>query len=146
MVTRRTFLQGVGAASAAVGLASLQPARAAAQGPAYDPTPRYAVRSSDVEYRRDGAETFLARVYQPEGAGSFRGLIYIHGGQWLNGDRTGADADATALAASGLVVLAPDFHNGSREHPYPTAVTDVHYATRWFKAHAAELNAAPEGI
>ncbi|HEY7063669.1 MAG TPA: alpha/beta hydrolase [Chloroflexota bacterium] len=146
MVTRRTFLQSVGAAGAAVGLASRRPASAAAQAPAYDPTPRFDVRTSDVEYRRDGAETFLARVYQPEGAGPFRGLIYIHGGQWVNGSREGADADATALAASGLVVFAPDFHNASPEHPYPDAAVDVNYATRWFKAHAGEFGAAAEGI
>jgi acetyl esterase len=119
---------------------------AAAPTPTYDPTPRYAVRTFDVAYRRDGDEVFQARVYQPEGAGPFPGLIYVHGGQWVRGDRLATAEDGNALAASGLVVFAPDFHNGSAEHPYPVAVADVHYATRWLKAHAAELGAAPERI
>ena len=112
----------------------------------YDPTPRYAVRTFDVEYRQPSGEAFQARVYQPEGPGPFPGLISIHGGQWCKGDRLGTAEDATALAASGLVVFAPDFHLGSAAHPYPVAVADVHYATRWLKAHAAELNATPEWL
>jgi acetyl esterase len=112
----------------------------------YDPTPRYAVRTFDVEYRRDGGQTFQARVYQPEGTGPFPGLIYVHGGQWVRGDRLATAEDGNALAAGGLVVFAPDFHNGSAEHPYPVAVADVHYATRWLKAHATELQAVPERL
>jgi acetyl esterase len=112
----------------------------------YDPTPRYAVRTFDVEYRQAGEEAFQARVYQPEGPGPFPGLIYVHGGQWCRGDRLGTADDGTALAASGFVVFAPDFHLGSAEHPYPVAVADVNYATRWLKAHAAELNATPERL
>ena len=42
--------------------------------PADDPTPRYAVRTFDVEYRRDGAEGFQARIYQPERARAVSGL------------------------------------------------------------------------
>src|SRR5579883_933392 len=117
-----------------------------AGGVAYDPTPRYGVRTFDVAYRRDGAEAFQARVYQPEGAGPFPGLLYVHGGQWVRGDRLATAEDGHALAASGLVVFAPDFHNGSAEHPYPVAVADVHYAARWLKAHAGELNAVPERL
>ncbi len=111
---------------------------------AYDPTPRFAVRTFDVEYRRDGGEAFQARVYQPEAPGPFPGLIYVHGGQWVRGDRLATAEDGQALAASGLVVFAPDFHNGSDAHPYPVAVADVHYATRWLKAHAVELGMVPD--
>jgi acetyl esterase/lipase len=112
----------------------------------YDPTPRYAVRTFDLEYRSGSDGAFQARVYQPEGPGPFPGLIYVHGGQWVHGDRFGTAADGAALAASGLVVFAPDFRTGSDEHPYPVAVADVNYATRWLKAHAAELNATPERL
>jgi len=104
------------------------------------------VQVSDVEYRHDGNETFLARLYQPRDGGPFPGLIHIHGGQWTRGDRTGEALICEALAASGLVVFAPDFHNSTPATPYPTSVADVNYATRWLKAHAGELNARPDHL
>ncbi len=112
-----------------------------AQPLAYDPTRRYPVEARDVEYRRAGDEGFLARVYQPQGTGPFPALIDIHGGQWTRGDRTGNGPISKALAASGLVVFAPEFRVATPATPYPTALVDVSYAIRWFKAHAGEFNA-----
>jgi acetyl esterase len=109
--------------------------------PTYDPTRRYAVTTTDVEYRRDGDEAFLARIYQPQGPGPFPALVDIHGGQWTRGDRLGNAPLSEALAAAGLVVFAPDFHLATPATPYPTLLVDVSYAIRWFKAHAGEYNA-----
>jgi acetyl esterase len=102
----------------------------------------HAVKVYDVEYRRDGDEVFQARVYQPEGDGPFPALMDIHGGQWTRGDRLGNAPISEALAASGLVVFAPDFHLATPATPYPTALVDVSYAVRWFKAHAGEFGAS----
>jgi len=144
MVTRRGFLQGVGAAGCALALAPLRAPAGLAQTLTYDPARRYPVQVFDVEYRRNADRVFLARVYQPQGVGPFPGMLYIHGGQWVRGDRTTTAEDSNVLAASGLVVFAPEFRNASPETPYPAAVTDINYATRWFKAHARDFNASPE--
>lgn len=106
----------------------------------------YPVEVFDVEYRRDGDEAFLARVHQPQGPGPFPGILYIHGGQWVHGDRMGTGLDANALAESGFAVFAPDFRTATPERPYPMAVIDVNYATRWLKAHAGDFNAAAERL
>src|SRR5262249_5436711 len=107
---------------------------------AYRRDNHFAIDISDVEYRRDGDEVFIARVYQPRGTGPFPAMVDIHGGQWARGDRTGNQPITEALAASGLVVFAPDFHLASLTTPYPTALVDVNYAVRWFKAHVGEFN------
>ncbi len=50
-----------------------------------------------------------------------------------------------ALAASGIVVAAVDFRLAP-DHPYPSQVADVNYATRWLKAHATDFNADPNSV
>ncbi len=111
----------------------------------YDPTARYEARSRDVEYLRDAEQSWLARVFEPQGAGPFPALLEVHGGAWTSNDRTQNGPIDEALAASGLVVVAIDFHLGGQA-PYPAAQADINYATRWLKAHAAELGASPEGV
>jgi acetyl esterase/lipase len=106
----------------------------------YDPARRYDVKTQDVEYRHDGEQSWLALVYQPQGAGPFPALLDIHGGAWNNGDRTNNPAVAEGLAASGVVVVSIDFRCGGKD-PYPSSLADINYATRWLKVHAADFNA-----
>jgi acetyl esterase len=111
----------------------------------YDPRAKFEVRSRDVEYRRDGSTSWLARVYEPQGTGPFSALIEVHGGAWNHNDRLQNAPLDEALAASGVVVVAIDFHQGG-EAPYPASVQDVNYATRWLKIHAGDFNATAEGL
>ena len=113
--------------------------------PRYDPAGQYEVRSRDVEYRRDGADSWLARIYEPQGAGPFPALLEIHGGAWNNNDRTQNASIDEALAASGLVVVAIDFHLGTQA-PHPAAQQDINYATRWLKVRAADFNSSSEAV
>jgi acetyl esterase/lipase len=41
----------------------------------------------DVEYRQQAGTAWLARVYQPRGAGPFPTVLDVHGGAWNTGDR-----------------------------------------------------------
>ena len=46
----------------------MQTAAGPSQGfPRYDPAAQFEVTSEDVEYRRDGDDVWLARVYRPRG-------------------------------------------------------------------------------
>ena len=107
---------------------------------AYDPTQRFEVQVHEQEYRRDGSESWTVRIYQPQGNGSFPAMLDVHGGAWNRGERTNDEVMNRALAASGIVVAAVDFRLAP-EHPYPAQVMDVNFATRWLKAHAADINA-----
>jgi acetyl esterase len=113
--------------------------------PRYDPAARYEIVTEDVEYRRDGGESWLARVYRPSAAGPFPTLLDIHGGAWSMGDRLNDAPMDEALAASGMVVVAVDFRLAP-QHPYPASLADVNYATRWLKAHAADFGADPRHL
>ncbi len=101
------------------------------------------VEASDLEYRREPSGPLLARLYRPRGAGPFPALLDVHGGAWTSGDRlNNAPLDA-ALAGSGIVVLAIDFRMPP-QHRYPAAIADIHFATRWLKAHAEEVGSRRE--
>jgi acetyl esterase/lipase len=113
--------------------------------PKYNPQAKYEVQTSDVEYRRDGDESWLARIYQPQGTGPFPALIEVHGGAWNMGTRTSDELMNQALAASGLVVAAIDFRLAP-QHSYPAQAVDLNYAIRWLKAHAPEFNAEPNFV
>jgi len=111
----------------------------------YDPSRSFEVKWKDVEYRRDGPRSWLARVYEPQGTGPFPALLEIHGGAWNHNDRTQNQSTDEVLAASGLVVVAIDFHQGG-EAPYPASLADTNYATRWLKHHAGDFNATSEAL
>ena len=95
----------------------------------YDPTRRYEFKVEDIEYRRDGEQSWLALMYLPQGPGPFPALLDIHGGAWNNGDRKNNPAVAEGLAASGVVVASIDFRMGG-QYPYPSSLADINYATR----------------
>jgi acetyl esterase len=99
------------------------------------------INTFDLGYARHDP-SLRARVYQPAGAGPHPVLIDVHGGAWNSGDRMSGAALDRIIAASGVLVVAIDF----RQPPvagYPASVADVHFATRWARAHAAELGGDP---
>src|SRR6202167_3915436 len=96
------------------------------------------IATRDIEYRRAEDGPLLARLYQPKGSGPFPALIDVHGGAWAAGDRLNNAPLDEALAKSGIVVLAIDFRMPPK-HRYPASIADIHYATRWLKAHAQEF-------
>jgi acetyl esterase/lipase len=96
------------------------------------------IEARDMEYRRTDEGPLLARLYQPQGPGPFPALVEVHGGAWASGDRLNNAPLDEALAKSGIVVLAIDFRMPPR-HRYPASIADIHYATRWLKAHAEEF-------
>src|SRR5580658_5804654 len=100
--------------------------------------PTHDIETRDLEYRRADDGPLLARLYQPKGKGPFPALIEVHGGAWAAGDRLNNALLDEALAKSGIVVFAVDFRMPPA-HRYPASIADIHYATRWLKAHAAEF-------
>ena len=102
----------------------------------------YEVDVRDVEYQRQAGKAWLARIYQPKGAGPFPAIVDVHGGAWHNGDRMNNGGIDRALAAKGIVVAAIDFHQPPQAG-YPASICDVNLAVRWLKAHSAEFNGSP---
>jgi acetyl esterase len=94
---------------------------------------RFEIETRDLEYRPRG----------DSGGGPFPAVVEVHGGAWASGDRLNNAPLDEALARSGIVVLAIDFRMPP-EWRYPASIADIHYATRWLKAHAAEFGSRPE--
>jgi len=81
------------------------------------------------------------RLYRPlpAAAGPLPVLVYFHGGGWVIGDLETHDVLCRELAnGAGCAVVAVDYRMGP-EHRFPAAVDDCEAATRWVRAHAAEL-------
>ena len=125
---RREFLMTLAAVGAAARVHMLA---------AYNPTARFELTVSEVEYRRTTAgRSLLARIYQPVGAGPFPTVIDFHGGAWNTKSRGAEEPMDRAIASSGVLVVAVDL-TLAPEAPYPANVQDANYAVRWLKSNAA---------
>ena len=103
------------------------------------------VQIEDVEYQRQGGRPMLARLYRPSGTGPFPAVLQVHGGAWVNKDRTDNDYIAKALAESGILVASIDFRMPP-EAPYPASLADINLATRWLKVRAQSLGSRPDWV
>ena len=106
---------------------------------------RHDVTIEDVEYQRQGGRALLARLYRPSGAGPFPAALQVHGGAWVNKDRTDNDYIAKALAESGILVASVDFRMPP-EAGYPASLADINLATRWLKARARRYGSRPDRV
>src|SRR6266851_7684117 len=105
------------------------------------------LRVEDVEYQRQGGHALLARLYRPAGAvsssGPYPAVVQVHGGAWVNKDRTDNDFIARAFAESSILVASIDFRMPP-EAAYPASLADINLATRWLKARAAQYRSRPD--
>ena len=111
----------------------------------YNPAALFDVKTTDRVYLEHPTGSLEATIYQPQGEGPFPGLLDVHSGRWFLGDRSSDNHMNSALAASGIVVVAVDFRLAP-QHPYPAQIVDTNYATRWMKAHAGQLNIDPASV
>ena len=98
----------------------------------------------DIEYLRHGDRPLMLRLFRPVGEGPFPVVVDLHGGAWNNGDFTRCQDHGASWAQDGLAVAALDFRQAA--DLYPSSLTDINYAIRWIKAHAADLNLDPARV
>ena len=110
-----------------------------------DAEARHDIIVEDVEYQRQGGRALLARLYRPGAAGPFPAVLQVHGGAWVNKDRTDNDYIAKALAQRGILVASIDFRMPP-EAPYPASLADINLGSRWLKAHAAQYGGRSDWV
>ncbi|MBV9580003.1 MAG: alpha/beta hydrolase [Chloroflexi bacterium] len=104
------------------------------------------IQCEDVTWARPDGLDLLARVYRPVGVQHpLPVLVDVHGGAWSTGDRLSGALYDTALAQSGLLVVAIDFRMGP-DFKHPAASADVAAAVRWVRLNGAHLNADPSRL
>ncbi|MBO0747397.1 MAG: alpha/beta hydrolase [Acidimicrobiaceae bacterium] len=98
-----------------------------------------------MDYLSIGSERLLATLYLPAGRGPFAGLVEVHGGAWVHGDRLNNEFLDRSLAERGIAVLAIDFRLPP-EARYPDPVADINFALRWMKANGPRWGIPPERV
>ncbi len=96
----------------------------------------------DVPYvqREAGAET--ADLYLPLGGGCVPGVLMVHGGAWMAGNKHHAAWHARRLAARGYAVMAINYRLAP-QYPFPAQLEDCHAALKWMAAQGANYSWDP---
>lgn len=88
-------------------------------------------------------------IYSPPGVGSFRVVVYIHGGAFKFGDKRkpfDGVVDAIELMNAHGIALASINYRMSGEARYPAAVADSRSAVRYLRTNAAQYHLDPHRI
>jgi acetyl esterase/lipase len=93
---------------------------------------------------RDDRE-LKADIYVPEGQGPFPGVLMVHGGAWLVGNKRDMRAAARLVARHGYTVAAINYSLAPR-HKFPAPVEDCKAAVRWLRKEAGRYKLDPERI
>lgn len=104
-----------------------------------------ALVASGIAYG-EGARRMLD-VYAPTHASSapLPVIVFIYGGSWNSGTRSGYGFVGRALAARGFLVVIPDYRVVPEVH-YPAFLEDNAAAVRWTIAHAGDYGADPTRV
>ena len=108
----------------------------------------------DVRYREGASKSWrldLARKKQTP-AKPRPAIVVIHGGGWLEGDKSSFASDKDAVpgnivdfAKLGFVAVTINYRL-STEASFPAALDDCKCAVRWLRAHAKEYGVDPDRI
>ncbi len=112
------------------------------------PSPTYA----DVVYAVVDGQKLRLDVYEPRKHNVLMpGIVLIHGGSFIEGDRSVMDDDAAELAHAGFVAFSIDYrllepHRRPARNPWPAQLQDCQSAVRWVRQHAAQYHVDPDRI
>lgn len=84
-------------------------------------------------------------IYRPASGAKIPGVLIVHGGGWIAGDRTMERPFAKQLAVHGFVTIPVSYRLGHAGR-FPAPVHDLKAAVRWLRLHAAEYGVDPARI
>ena len=109
-------------------------------------TPTAVTVEENVPYATTGASDLQLDIFRPSAPGSAThpGVILIHGGGWIQFDKSNMRTMGQVLARNGFVAFSVDyrlFHG--EENRWPAQLDDVQRAVRWVRAHAEKYGVDP---
>lgn len=106
--------------------------------PVSTPTKPYPVQVQDnVVYGPQVGETL--DLCTPQGVNFLRsGIVFIHGGGWIEGDKAQYEGLCIAYAQQGFVVASVNYRLAP-QHPWPAQIVDVQLAVRYLRSIASQL-------
>jgi acetyl esterase/lipase len=99
----------------------------------------------DVVYDERFGEDTLMDVYLPEGDGPHPGVMFIHGGAWIAGDRGEYTQAAKRMSRAGYVAATIEYRL-LPDGAFPKNVQDCFCALAHLRAHAAEYRLDPNRV
>ncbi len=103
--------------------------------------------TKDIVYREGASKAWRLDLILPDGTPSKPrpAIVFVHGGGWRGGDKSGFTQMALPYARNGYVAISVTYRL-SQEAPFPAAVEDVKCAVRWLRANAAKYSVDPKRI
>ncbi len=102
--------------------------------------------TQDIEFGQVDGVKLRLDVYGPRvSTRSLRpSILLIHGGGWVEGDKSGQRDLAAHLVPKGFVAFAINYRLADSDKTrHPAAVLDVRRAARWVRTHARDYGADP---
>ena len=102
----------------------------------------------NVEYGKINDVSLKLDLYIPAGdmrVGSHPGVVFIHGGGWVGGDKASWEPQARDLAERGFVAASINYRLAPK-YRYPAAVEDCELAIRWLRQRSGEFHLDPARI
>jgi acetyl esterase/lipase len=102
----------------------------------------------DVSYGEAGGKPLRLDIYRPVGSSKARpGVLLLHGGGWVEGDKSSQRDLAVMLTRAGFVAIAVGYRLAKDDASrHPAQVDDVRRAVRWVRAHAGEIGVDPDRL
>lgn len=100
---------------------------------------------NDVVYANRGKERLLADVYLPSGVDRAPGVLLVHGGAWVIGNKSHMAALGTLLARHGYTAVSINYRLAPR-FAFPAQIEDCKTAIRWMRSNAAKYRIDSEQI
>jgi len=95
---------------------------------------------SNVAYSRPGGVPLLLDGSIPAGNGPFPTAIIVHGGYWVEGDKTTSIRPVKPLLSGAGFAWFSINYRLAPKYRYPAAIEDVEVAVRWVRAHAVRYD------
>lgn len=100
----------------------------------------------DVVFGTGGGRDLKCDVFLPPDDNDKRtGILLIHGGAWMQGDKSQLRGYGIQLARYGFLAVCSEYRL-STEAPWPAQIHDCKAALRWMRGNAASLGLDPDKI
>jgi acetyl esterase/lipase len=99
----------------------------------------------NVVYLTRESGPLKADIFQPTGEGPFPGVLCVHGGAWISGNKAQLSTIARRLAAEGYTAVSINYRLAPR-HKFPAQIADCREALQWMRKNAGKYKIDPERI
>lgn len=100
----------------------------------------------NVVFGRGGGRDLTCEVFTPPDDRAARpAILIIHGGGWMQGDRSQLRGYGIQLARLGFLTVCSEYRL-STEAKWPAQIQDVNAAIRWMRANSDDLGLDPDRI